>query len=93
MALFGDWRDTRAVIEAAYEGIGESHPGNIPRRDWNLVERALEKFKALSGRTCGECGQPIAFRAEIVCLDCGVALHKGCAPRHFWPAGRPDRRD
>ena len=89
MSLTGDWRDTREVIEAAYADMGESHPGDIPHRDWDLVDRALVAFKLRAGRTCSQCAGPIEFRAEIVCLDCGAPLHRECAPRHFWPNGRP----
>ena len=87
--LFGDWRDTRAVLEAGYAAIGETHPGDLPERDWKLAEAMIAAFRDRARRPCAECGKMIDYRAEIVCLDCGCALHKECAPRHFWPNGRP----
>ena len=90
MTVLGDWRDIRSAIEAAYAKIGEVHTGNIPRRDWDLVESAIAEFKKNSELMCGECRESINFREEIVCLDCGTPLHRSCADRHFWPNGRPN---
>lgn len=89
MASYGDWRVTRAALEAAYRATGEIHQGDLPERDWKLAEALLDAFCEGARRTCAGCGKVIEFRAEIVCLDCGCALHKECAPRHFWPKGRP----
>lgn len=87
--LFGDWRDTRDALETAYRVLGEAHPGNLPERDWKLADALKVAFIEQNQRTCAECLKPIEYRSEIVCLDCGCALHKVCAPRHFWPKGRP----
>ncbi len=84
-----DWRPTRAALEAAYTAIGETHTGDLPVRDWNLATAILDAYRAQQIRICAECRKPIPYRAEIVCLDCKCALHAECAPRHFWPNGRP----
>lgn len=87
--MTGDWRDTRAALEIAYKAMGEDHPGNIPERDWQLAELLKNAFVEQKTYTCVECRKPIQYRTEITCLDCGAPLHKECAPRHFWPKGRP----
>lgn len=87
--MHGDWRDTREALQAAYLVLGEDHPGNIPDRDWKLAEALREAMIEQSQLSCVECHKPIRYRAEIVCLDCGAPLHRECAPRHFWPRGRP----
>lgn len=88
-----DWRTTRDALEAAYKVLGEDHPGSLPERDWNLATALREAFLIRSRYTCLECHEPIRYREEIVCLDCNAPLHKDCAPRHFWPNGRPDGSD
>ena len=90
MALFGDWRDIRSAIEAAYSEIGKTAgKDGIDRADWDLVDKSIKAYRRLAERTCVNCDKPITFQCEIVCLDCSGPLHKECAPRHFWPNGRP----
>ncbi len=84
-----DWRSTRDALERAYEAMCEVHPGDLPERDWRLAAALRDVFVEQSQRTCAECKKPIRYREEIVCLDCGAPLHKHCAPKHFWPNGRP----
>lgn len=86
-----DWTVTRRAIETAYSALGEPVPNDIPERDWRLVGLALEADRIASIRTCVECRKPIEHGVQIVCLDCHAALHEACAPRHFWPNGRPPR--
>lgn len=84
-----DWRPTRDALDLAYIAMGETHL-NIPERDWNLATALRDAFVKQSEFTCAGCQRPIRYREEIRCLDCGAALHKECAPRHFWPNGRPE---
>lgn len=90
--LFGDWRDVRAALGEAYRALGEEHTGNLPERDWKLASEVIGSFRDACCSDCVECRKKIEFRCEIVCLDCGAPLHKKCAPRHFWPNGRPAPR-
>lgn len=89
--MHGDWRDTRSALQIAYQAIGETHPGDIPERDWDLATALGTAFVDQRQRNCAGCQKSIPYREEIVCLDCGAPLHKECAPRHFWPKGRPKR--
>jgi hypothetical protein len=84
-----DWRPVRDAIEAAYEVMGEPRKLNIPDRDWQLGGLVIAAYREQNCRTCAECQKLIPYRSEIVCLDCKCALHVECAPRHFWPNGRP----
>lgn len=84
-----DWRPTRDALEIAYGFLGEQHPGDIPERDWKLANALRDAFVEQNQYTCAECRRPIHYREEIRCLDCNAPLHKECAPRHFWPNGRP----
>jgi hypothetical protein len=90
MALFGDWRDVRAAVEAAIETVDGTRPtGNLDKRDYALVEAALEHYRQAQAFACVECGEKVPYGQEIRCVDCKGAMHEGCAKRHFWPNGRP----
>lgn len=86
---FGDWRPIRNAIEAAYAEMGIEVTGSIDRRDWNLIGLALNHAEFASRATCLECKERLPQHAVIRCLDCKAALCERCAPRHFWPNGRP----
>jgi hypothetical protein len=88
--LFGDWRDTRAALEKAFEKIGEKPTETgYPKRDWDLVSEAIGAYREAQAYTCIECKSTVAYGTEIRCLDCKATLCEVCAPRHFWPNGRP----
>jgi len=84
-----DWRPTRDALTLVYRAMGEPVPLDIPRRDWELASGLRSVFIDQHTYTCAECRKPIPYRTEITCLDCNAPLHKECAPRHFWPKGRP----
>jgi len=88
VTYFGDWRDTRAAIQRAYEDLGEPVPQNIPPRDWNLVDAAIKADREARRSTCQHCKTIIPPGQEIRCLDCKTTLCELCAPIHFWPSGR-----
>jgi hypothetical protein len=90
MRSFGDWRPIRNAIEAAYRELGEDVPSSIPERDWNLAGLSITLHERASMPRCTECKEPFDnWHAVIRCLDCKAPLCERCAPRHFWPNGRP----
>jgi hypothetical protein len=90
MRSFGDWRPIRNAIEAAYREMGEDVPPSIPERDWNLAGLSITLHERASMLKCAECKEPFDnWHAVIRCLDCKAPLCERCAPRHFWPNGRP----
>lgn len=83
-----DWQPTRAAIDAARRVLGQDGP--IPKADWNLVALAIEHYRYSTRTKCSTCGDVIAPRDTIRCLDCRLPLCPICAPKHFWPnACRP----
>ena len=86
---YGDWRDTKAAITDAYGVIGETHKGDVPERDWKLVDAALTSYRDALQSVCIECKTVLPVKSEIRCLDCKAPLCETCAPKHFWPNGRP----
>lgn len=90
MSLFGDWRDTRAAVEAAYKAMGLPVPASIPRHDWNLAGEAIKAYCEAQKVSCYEChGEPMTPHEWIRCFDCNGIVCRTCAPKHFWPNGRP----
>jgi hypothetical protein len=87
---FGDWRPIRNAIETAYREIGEEVPQTIPFRDWNLAGLAIKAYEQASLPKCVECKRKLDWPSVIRCLDCKAPLCEHCAPRHFWPNGRPN---
>jgi hypothetical protein len=86
---FGDWRPIRDAIEAAYGEMGIERGNSIDRRDWNLVGLAMNYAEFASRPACVECKKRLRQHQIIRCLDCKMPLCEACAPRHFWPDGRP----
>ena len=87
--MFGDWRSIRNAIDAAREVLGEPPAGNIPDPDWKLVGLAMTYNDWVSRISCINCQKKLLRYQEIRCLDCKAVLCEQCAPRHFWPNGRP----
>lgn len=86
---FHDWRPIRNAIEAAYRELGQPVPSDIPTADWNLVGVAIEQFERAARPACIECQRSLDRYEVIRCLDCKAPLCERCAPKHFWPNGRP----
>jgi hypothetical protein len=87
--IFDDWISIRAAIEAAYRALGREVPTNIPVDDWNLVGLAIEAYQHASRPSCWDCRARLWPSQIIRCLDCKAPLCERCAPKHFWPNGRP----
>lgn len=88
-----DWPPVRAAIEGAYRALGRETPSSIPTEEWNLVALAMDFHKHASRSACLECRTPLFRTQEIRCLDCKAVVCETCAPKHFWPNGRPNRKD
>lgn len=91
MTLFGDWRDVRAALDLAVADVDGAKPQSHDQRDWKIAAAVVANFRAAQAFVCAECQKPLPYGQEIRCLDCKAALCEGCAPRHFWPNGRPAR--
>lgn len=89
MALFGDWRDTRAALEAARAKVGNCI--HEEKRDWELASAIIVAYREAQSFTCGECEKGIPYGQEIRCIDCKLPMHEACARVHFWPNGRPKK--
>lgn len=89
--IFGNWQSIRAAIEAAYTALGREVPKSIPTEDWNFAGLAIDAYAHGMRSTCCECKNKLWPSETIRCLDCKAPLCEGCAPRHFWPNGRPKR--
>lgn len=86
---FYDWQSLRNTIQTVKAVLNDPVEGSIDRKDWNFAGLCIDHFKHTSRRTCVECETLIPFQREIVCYDCEAPLCRNCAPRHFWPNGRP----
>ena len=86
---FDDWRPIRNAIEAAYTELGQKVPKNIDKEIWNLVGLSIHHYSHAMQFDCAECRKSLRHGTEIRCLDCKAVLCEQCAPRHFWPNGRP----
>jgi len=86
---FGDWRPVRDAIEAAQRALGKTPTDDIPTDVWNLVGLAMDYHAFSSAPHCVECEKHLFRRTVIRCFDCKAPLCETCAPRHFWPNGRP----
>lgn len=86
---FDDWLPIRNAIDKARAELGLEALKSIPEDEWNLVGTAIEKYLEGLKAPCCECKKPIDIRHRIVCYDCKAPLCEACAPRHFWPNGRP----
>lgn len=87
--IFHDWQPIRKAIEAAYEALGQEIGGDIPEADWNLAGLAIDAYRHETRAKCIDCRSPLWPSQTIRCLDCKAPLCERCAPRHFWPNGRP----
>ena len=91
--MFGGWQSIADAIRTAYSVTGERRPDqfneDIPARDWNLIGTAIEYHADQLRPKCFNCTDPIDSGKDIRCLDCRVVFCPLCAPKHFWPNGRP----
>lgn len=88
---FGDWHPVREAMTNAYSAMEVTIEGNIPTREWNLVGLALDYHRHATMSACVNCKTPLDHWLVIRCLDCKAPLCEQCAPRHFWPNGRPQK--
>lgn len=90
----GDWRDQRELMRRVYEAKGQKLPANLPDGEWEFFKLIMEKHRevldALTNPKCASCEKRIYSITEVIrCLDCKAPFCETCAPRHFWPNGRP----
>jgi hypothetical protein len=83
-----NWPPVRKALEAGYEFLKETYPGNLPQRDWNIAVLAIHFYNEQNRRKCCECKKELYGTDDIRCLDCRSTFCPYCAEKHFWPNGR-----
>ena len=87
--IFDSWRPIRDAIDASYRARGLEPPRSVPKDEWNMVGLAIHFHDHAGRATCVNCRSKLWNYQTIRCLDCKAALCEQCAPKHFWPNGRP----
>lgn len=87
--IFAGWQSIRAAADAVYEVLGKKHAGGIVTDDWNLIGLGIDAYRHQTKTSCLECEKPLWPHEIIRCLECKTPLCETCAPKHFWPKGRP----
>lgn len=84
----GDWRDTRTVLGRMEAELEMTYQEYAKTEPWKFADLVIQHYKRLAQPVCAECRKKI-IGFDIRCLDCKATLCELCAPRHFWPNGRP----